>query len=460
MLYYIIIILMVILRFLIKTVSSSISFLEVGRLAYDIEDEKIRKKVEVYKNKGSFYISAASLMSVIILLFSGIMTYANVISIFRTYPEIFYTAGTPGTGIAPAGYIAFLVIIVILAFIFALFSGTIPRNIAIKNPIWYIITFGIVLKVASVLLCPLVKIIYNISLKLSKYDLDPDDFEIEEDTQDEIQQLLTTGEETGTIDENEREMIENVFAMDDTAAEDIFTHRKEIVALPISCTLEDIKKVILYKKYTRIPVYEDNIDNIIGILNTKEFMRYYLKRTPRSKFNLKRLLKPTFFVPTNKKIDEIFEQMQEEKIHLAVVVDEYGGTLGIVTMEDIVEEVMGDILDEYDVDEIPDIDKNSDGTFTIDGTALLEDVSDELEIEEFDEEDVDTIGGYMIAQMGYIPEDDAEKFSVEYGGWLFETEKIEGKRIVSIKASKILSRPDNRTDSGEESPGSAEQDAG
>ncbi len=456
MLYYIIIILMVIYRFLIKTVSQSISFLEVGRLAYDIEDEKIKNKVEKYKNNGSFYISAASLMSVVILLFSGILTYSNVIKVFRAFPQVFYGAG----GLTPAGYIAFLVVTVFLAFIFALFGGSIPRNIALKNPVWYIITFGAILKLTALVLYPLVKIIHSISLRISKYDLDPDDFELEEDTQDEIQQLLSSGEETGTIDENEREMIENVFAMDDTTAEDIFTHRREIVALPANCTLDDIKKVILYKKYTRIPVYEDNIDNIIGILNTKDFMRYYLKRTPRSKFNLKRLLKPTFFVPTNKKIDEIFEEMQKQKIHLAVVVDEYGGTLGIVTMEDIVEEVMGDILDEYDADEIPDINKNSDGTYTIDGTASLEEISEELEIDEFDEEDVDTMGGYMIARMGYIPGDDSEKFSTEFDGWIFETEKIEGKRIVSVKASKILSRSDNRADSGEESPGSAEQNAG
>lgn len=457
--YYIIIILLVVYRFIIKIVSASVNLLESGRIIYDIEDEKIKTKVEKDKSREILYSSASSLMSVIILLFSGLMTYSKLLNLFRSMPEVFYGS----EGFSAWAHVVFLVSVVFLAFIFALFSGSIPRNIAKKNPIWYVITFGTLLKITAVVLYPLVKIISILSIKLSKYDLDPDDFEIEEDTQDEIQQLLTTGEETGTIDENEREMIENVFAMDDTTAEDIFTHRKEIVSLPINCTLEDIKKVILYEKYTRIPVYEENIDNIIGILNTKDFMRYYLKRTPRSKFNLKRLLKPTFFVPTNKKIDEIFEEMQEQKIHLAVVVDEYGGTLGILTMEDIVEEVMGDILDEHDVDEVPVIDKNPDGSFKIDGTALLEDVSEELEIQEFDEEDVDTIGGYMITRMGYIPEDNAEKFSLEYDGRLFETEKIEGKRIISIKASKlseVLSRPDNRTPEGEESPGYAEQDAG
>lgn len=455
--HYIIIILLIVYRFIIKTVSSSLSFFENGRLAYDIDDPKMEKKLEDYKAKSNLYISAASLMSVIILLFSGMMAYSKLVILFALNRGVFYTP----EGLTVWGYLAFIVVILVLAFVFTLLGGTIPRNIAAKNPVWYIVTFGIILKLTAFVLFPLVKLISAFSLKVSKYDFDPDDFEIEEDTQDEIQQLLTTGEETGTIDEDEREMIENVFALDDTTAEDIFTHRKNLVALPSDCTLDDIKKVVLYKKYTRIPVYEGTIDNIIGILNTKDFSRYYIRRTSRSRFNIKRLLKPTFYVPTNKKVAEIFEEMQKSKIHLAIVVDEYGGTLGIVTMEDIVEEIMGEILDEYDVDETPAILKEDDNTFIIDGKALLEDVADELETEEFDEDDIDTMGGYVIAKMGHIPEDKTESFSFEFDGWCFETQKIEDKRIVSVKATKILSRSDNRTpNTGEESPGSAEQNAG
>lgn len=457
MLHYIIILLLIIYRFILKTASSSLGFFEGGRLAYDIDDPKMEKKLEGYKEKSNLYISAASLMSVIILLFCGMMAYSKLVILFAVKQGFFYTSA----GLTVWGYLAFIVVILVLAFIFTLFGGTIPRSIAIKNPVWYILTFGIVLKLSAAVLYPLVKLISAISLKISKYDFDPDDFEIEEDTQDEIQQLLTTGEETGTIDEDEREMIENVFALDDTTAEDIFTHRKDLVALPSDCTLEDIKKVVLYKKYTRIPVYEGSIDNIIGILNTKDFSRYYLRRNSRSRFNIKRLLKPTFYVPTNKKVDEIFEEMQKTKIHLAIVVDEYGGTLGIVTMEDIVEEIVGEILDEYDVDETPLILKEDDNTFIIDGKAPLDEVADELETEDFDDDDIDTLGGYVIAKMGHIPEDESESFKFEFDGWSFETQKIEDKRIVSIKASKILSRSDNRAQNeGEESPGSAEQNAG
>ena len=452
---YIIIVLLVVYRFVIKTVSASLSVLEVGRLTYDIGDEKLEKKIESYKLKSNFYMTAASLMSVIIQIFSGIIIYSRLVNLFRLNPALF----SDGNGFSPAGYIAFLAAILLLSVVFTVVGGPIPRNIAIKNPIWYIVTFGFLLKLTSFVLYPLVRIISAFSIKMSQLELDPDDFEIEEDTHDEIQQLLSTGEESGTIDENEREMIENVLAIDEITAEDILTHRKEIVALPSDCKIDDIKKIILYEKYTRIPVYEKNIDNIIGILNTKDFIRYYLRRTG-TKFNIKRLLKPTFYVPTNKKADEIFEQMQREKIHLAVVVDEYGGTLGIVTMEDNVEEVMGNILDEFDIDEIPIIAKNEDGSFTIDGTAQLDEVREELEVSDFeDDEDIDTIGGYMISRLGYIPEDNSE-FECSHDGWIFKAEKIEGKRVVLIKAEKILSRLDNRAHEGEESPGSAEQDAG
>lgn len=459
MIYYIIILLLVLYRFIIKTVSESISVLEVGRLTYDIGDEKVNAKVEGYKKKGNFYMTAATLMSIIVQVFCGIMIYSRLVRLFAMEPDVFYYQN----GFSVIGYVAFLAAILVISCVFTLVGGPIPRNMAIKNPIWYIVTFGIFLKITAFVLYPVVKIISAFNTKMSKLDLDPDDFEIEEDTHDEIQQLLTTGEETGTIDENEREMIENVLAIDETTAEDIFTHRKELVALPSDCTIEDIKKIVLYEKYTRIPIYENNIDNIIGILNTKDFIRYYLRRS-RAKFNVKRLLKPTFYVPTNKKADEIFEQMQKEKIHLAVVVDEYGGTLGIVTMEDIVEEVMGDILDEYDVDEIPEISENEDGSFTIEGSVSLDDVQDELEIEKDfeDDDDIDTIGGYMISQLGYIPEDNSE-FECEHDGWIFRAEKVEGKRVAllrAIKKSKILSELDDRAPVGEESPGSAEQDAG
>lgn len=459
MLYYVIIILMVIFRFILKTVSASLSILEGGRYTYDIDDDRLRCKVDAYKAKSGVYIAAASLTSVIIILFSGIMTYRKLMDILSINEGLFYTAAGE---LSPWGYLAFLVTIILLSFIFALIGGSIPRNIAVKNPVWYIVTFGFILKLISAILYPLVHIMNVIGSRLSSIELDPDDFEIEEDTQDEIQQLLTSGEETGTIDETEKEMIENVFELDNTTAEDIFTHRRNIVALPVSCSIEDIREVILYEKYTRIPVYEENIDNIIGILNIKDFARYYIKRN-RSKFNIRRLLKPTFYVPINKKVGEIFEQMQATKIHLAVVVDEYGGTLGIVTMEDIVEEVMGDILDEYDTDEKPEIIKNDDGSFTIDGKADIEDVEDELEIEELPDGDIDTIGGYMISLMGYIPDDDSS-YEFEHDGWLFKTEKIENRRIVLINAKKLLSKSDNHANggnsSGEESPGSAEQNAG
>ncbi len=456
--YYVILVLLVIYRFIIKTISSAISLMDVGRLTYAIEDEKMNNRVDDYINHSDFYMSAASLISVIILVLTGIITYSELFAVYITREDIFFTNGV-GTGLSLWGYFGFLVVLIILSFIFSFIGGAIPRNIAIKNPVWYISELGIILKISAFVLYPMVKMLAFFSVKLSKIELDPDDFNIEENTEDEISQLLSAGEETGTIDENEREMIENIFSFDDTPAEDIFTHRRDLVALPADCSLEDIKRIILYEKFTRIPVYEGNIDNIIGILNTKDFTRYYIKKT-RAKFNLRRLLKPTFYIPTNKKLGEIFEEMQKTKIHLAVVVDEYGGTLGIVTMEDIVEEVMGDIFDEYDVDERPEIVKNDDGSYSIDGAVSLEDVADELETEDFPDEDIDTIGGYMVAKVGFIPEDDKiSKFSFVHDGWEFKAEKIEDKRIVFINA-KLLSKSDDRTREGEESPGSTEQDAG
>lgn len=252
-------------------------------------------------------------------------------------------------------------------------------------------------------------------------------------TQEEIMELIDVGEETGTIDENEREMINNIFKFDDKTAEDIATHRKEIAALNIDSTNEEIIDFVLEQKYTRIPVYEENIDNIIGILHIKDVLKF-LVNNDKSKLNIKKMLMKPMFVPISKKTDELFEQMQRDKIHMCIVIDEYGGTQGIVTMEDLIEEVMGDILDEYDEEEIPDITSINENEFVIDGTTDLETVSEELGIE-FPEEDYDTLSGFFIGQIGHIPEDN-ENAEIEYQGYKFKIEEIEEKRISLIKVYK------------------------
>lgn len=270
-------------------------------------------------------------------------------------------------------------------------------------------------------------------------------------TEEDIRQMVDAGGDIGTIDETEKEMINNIFELGNISAGDISTHRTNIVAIPLEASMEEITNVLTEEKYSRIVVYDENIDNIVGVFHVKDMVKYILedvKRMEDANFHIEDILMKPYFIPFSKKVDELFREMQREKIHMAIVIDEYGGTAGIVTMEDLIEEIVGNIFDEYDVEEEEDICPIGEDTYRINGTTDLQDVEEQLEITFEEAEDYDTLGGYLIGQMGRIPEDD-EQPEVAVGGWLFRIENIEEKRIEKVIATR-LPQEETQEDASEE----------
>lgn len=258
-------------------------------------------------------------------------------------------------------------------------------------------------------------------------------------TQEEIRQMVDAGGDNGSIDENEKEMINNIFELTNISAGSIATHRTDIVAVPLDASLEDIKNVTEEEKFSRIVVYDENIDNIVGVYHVKDMVKYILQdvtRMEEGNFHLEDLLMEPYFVPFSKKVDELLEEMQLEKVHMAIVIDEYGGTAGIVTMEDIMEEIFGNIFDEYDEEEEEDIMLVEENVYRINGSTDLQDVEEMLQIVFEEEADYDTLGGYLIGQLGRIPEED-ESIEIPLCGWLFSVEAFEEKRIMKVIASKM-----------------------
>ena len=258
-------------------------------------------------------------------------------------------------------------------------------------------------------------------------------------TEEEIRQMVDAGGDNGSIDENEKEMINNIFELSNISAGSIATHRTDIVAVPLDATLEDIKDVMAAEKYSRILVYDDNIDNIVGVYHVKDMVKYILAdvtRVEEGNFHLEDLLMEPYFVPFSKKVDELLEEMQLEKVHMAIVIDEYGGTAGIVTMEDIMEEIFGNIFDEYDEEEEEDITLVEENVYRMNGSTDLQDVEEQLGVEFEEDDDYDTLGGYLIGCLGRIPEDD-EIIEISVHGWLFQVEVFEEKRILKVLASKL-----------------------
>ncbi len=256
-------------------------------------------------------------------------------------------------------------------------------------------------------------------------------------TEEEILGLVNEGHESGVLKENEAEMISNIFDFSEKVAHEIMTHRKDIEAFDCELTLEEAFQIIAKDGYSRYPVYEEDIDNILGILHLHDLIHAYsnLKNREKTLKELKdQVLIEPYFIPETRNISLLFKEMQVRRIHMAVVVDEYGQTAGIVTMEDIIEEIVGNIQDEHDEEEA-DIIRQSDEVYFINGRAQLEDIGKELGIE-FDVEDIDTCNGFMTDALGRIPKK-GDKFETEYDGWKFEILAVKDRMVSRVKATKL-----------------------
>jgi putative hemolysin len=252
-------------------------------------------------------------------------------------------------------------------------------------------------------------------------------------TEEEIRSILTEGTEKGLLDEDETEMIHNVFDFDDTEVQSVMTHRTDIIGLEVSMTLEDVLKIINVENYTRYPIYKETMDEIIGTIHVKDLMPYMIGK--RKVFNLKRIMRKPYFIPEFQKISDLLNNMQLTKNHIAIILDEYGGTSGLVTFEDIIEELIGNVSDEFDDDE-QDIYKIDDNTYEILGHTTIEDVEDELEIG-LDIEAYDTLSGFILDQIGHLPEDD-ETIEFVFNSMLFKVTSIENHIIEKVIVTRIL----------------------
>ena len=247
-------------------------------------------------------------------------------------------------------------------------------------------------------------------------------------TEDEIRMMVDLGGEKGAIDEDEQEWIQNVFDFGDTTVRESMTPRGDLDALDIESTEEEIMEMIQQSGRSRLPVYEENADTILGILNARD---YLLDRSAGKKTPLKELLRPAYFVPETIKADNLFKEMQKEKVHIAIVVDEYGGTEGIITMEDLLEEIVGNIYDEFDQPEQPEVVALGENQWRIAGSTPISTLVDDLELPLPESDDYDTLGGLIVTRLNAIPKD-GEQLDLEINGVALHVEQIEDHRIESV----------------------------
>lgn len=265
----------------------------------------------------------------------------------------------------------------------------------------------------------------------------------------EIMDMVHEGNEQGVIEDNEAQMIHKIFEYGDKEAQDIMTNRSNIVAIDVEMTLEEALQFMLEGKNSRYPVYEENIDHIVGILYLKDAMRFYNAGNSKdvSVGQVDGLLRKAEYIPLTRYIDDLFETLQSKKLQMAIVVDEYGQTAGLVTMEDILEEIVGKIQDEYDEDE-DFIEETSRDSYVMEGMTPLRDIEEQLDII-FDDTEFETLNGFIIGVMEHIPEPD-EDFDYDYKGYNFKVLSIENMRVQSVLVTKLAGKPAQETESEEE----------
>ena len=332
-------------------------------------------------------------------------------------------------GLAVWKSISIVIITLILSYFTLVLGELVPKRLAMRNSEKIAFaTIGII-RTISIITAPFVKLLTASTNGISKiFGITGSDEETV--TEEEIRMMVDVGEEKGSIKEEEKELINNVFEFNDKQVSEIMTHRMDIYAIDIESDISKILDELNEYKYSRIPVYEESIDNIVGMLFIKDLLAVINKK---EKVKISNLLREAYFVSENKLINELFRDLQRNKHQLAIVLDEYGGTAGLVTMEDIVEELVGNIFDEYD-DEEKDFEQIDDNTFMINGTVSIHDLRKILDVN-IPEGEYDTLSGYLIDILGRIPSDD-EKPIIETKEVTYKIENYEDKRIVWVKACK------------------------
>ncbi len=389
------------------------------------DGNKKAKKVKKLTENPSNFLSTIQIG----VTLAGFLTSASASSSFAAgLTEKLVALGTP----IPANVIngiSVVLITVIMSYFSLVFGELAPKRMAMQKPEKIAYSVVGILLVVKTITAPFVKVLSastNLIVRLCGFDPNANEESV---TEEEIRMMVDVGQEKGVIEDIQKEMIDNIFDFDDIDVSDIMTHRTDMFAVEDTDSLEQVVSISIEHGYSRIPVFHEDPDNIIGIVYIKDLLKYISSSLPKDK-GPKDVMREAYYVPFSKSCGALFNEMCEKHMQMAVVVDEYGGTAGIVTMEDLLEAIVGNIQDEYD-NEDEEIVEVSENVFTIDGTAYIEEVN-ELVGDIIPEGDYDTLGGFLISRLGYLPKD-GDMTEVEFENLKFTILNVEDRRIGKIR---------------------------
>lgn len=387
-----------------------------------MQGDRKSKKIDAIIERPMYYVNMMQMFTIIIQILIGAYYLKVFEKIVNQIPNI-------------GGKIAILLAGLILFLCTFVVGVLVPKKIGNKYAMTWVETFIDPIAVLLFLFKPITSLfdfIANLFIRL--FGMNPYDDETDV-TEEEIISMVNEGQEQGVLLESEAQMITNIFEFTDKDAKDIMTHRSNIVGIDASKTLREAVDFMLEEKNSRYPVYEENIDHIIGIIHLKDACRLLDggKNESRSIKSIKNLIREAKFIPETRNIDTLFRSMQSLKTHMVIVIDEYGQTAGLIAMEDILEEIVGNILDEYDEDDMFIQEKGED-CYEIDGLTPLSDLSEKLNID-FSSEEFETLNGLMIAHLEHIPQED-DLFDMDYGGYNFKVLSVQNKVIQTVLVTK------------------------
>lgn len=429
------IILKIVILFALILVNAFFAMSEIAVIS--LNDNKIEKMAESGNKKAKqikkLTESSSSFLSTIQIgvTLAGFLTSATAAQSFAVMlaGAISKTAVVKVIPISVISGFSTVVITLIMSYFSLVLGELVPKKIAMQKSEKMAFMAAPVLTFVAAAARPVVKFLSlstNGVLRIMGIDPHADEETV---TEEEIRMMVDVGGEKGVIEDSQKEMIDNIFEFDDMDVADIMTHRTDMVCVDVEEGLSEAVKLSIENGFSRIPVYEEDPDNIIGIIYVKDFLKYVGTSLPKTK-SIKDIMREAYYVPETKRCGELFSEMTEKRVQMAVVVDEYGGTAGIVTLEDVLESIVGNIQDEYDQesDEFSIID---DKTFTVDGITDIEEVEEHIG-KTFPEGDYDTIGGYIISVLGFLPQD-GEMNEVTFENIRFTVLNVEDRRIGKVK---------------------------
>ena len=402
------------------------------------EGDKKAKRVTFLLEHHRRYITVTDILRLVAVSGMAVVYYVYFLPYFKGFLQKSFGADCPAILT-----IAVLVLITLLAvMLIELFAVKLPKKLAFKHAEGFSFALAGLLRLFVAVLGPVAWFIETITIGILKlFKIKASELE-EVVTEEELFSTVEEAAESGVLEADEVEMIQNIFEFDDKEVKDIMTHRTNMIAVDADWTLEEAMKFMLNEIYSRFPVYEDSVENIVGIVHLKDVLKVFVSGNAdkMQQQTIRSITRKPFFVPDTKSIDSLLEDMQKKKFHMAFAIDEYGQTAGLITLEDILEEIVGDIQDEYDQEE-EDIVSVEENVYLIKGTTTLEDLSKELELDLTDE-DCDTLSGLMVTELGYIPSE-GEKFSMTYKGCQMEIVEVKNKMITLARITVLPEEEDS-----------------